>query len=218
MEKIIYTLLTAVLFSLSANAQDSYETGMSEALKLWEENQPTEAVERFEEIGKTEGDRWLPYYYASEIKIIEALESSENEKKEKQLKEAETLLEKAKSLGGEDNVELMVLEAMLHTGYLTMNPMEYGPSLSPVIIEIYDTAARLAPENPRVALSRAEWNMGAAPYMGKDPSIYCGDVAASLPLFEAYEPSEPFAPDWGEERAKGIIEKYCGNLQKAGKE
>lgn len=213
MEKIIYTLLTAVLFSFSGSAQESYETGMTEALELWEGNQSKEAVERFEEIGETEGNQWLPYYYASEIKIIEAFEMTDMDMKEQQLEEAEVLLKKAKSLEGADTIELMVLEAMLHTGFITLNPMEYGPSYSPIVEGILNKASRLDPKNPRVALFNAEWNIGAAPYMGKDPKSYCDEVAASLPLFEEYKPKESFAPSWGEKRAKAIIAEFCGKKE-----
>lgn len=212
MEKIIVTLLMGLLCSLTGNAQENYEEGMNRAFQLWDQGKPEESAELFESIAEGEKENWLPYYYASEIKIIEAFEMNDLKKKEQQLNEAKALLQKSKAIGGKDNVELMVLEAMLHTGFITLNPMKYGPELSPMVLALYHTAAELDPENPRVALSRAEWHMGAAPYMGEDPKIYCGDVAASLPLFETYESSELFAPDWGEERARDLLRNLCGEI------
>ena len=213
MEKIIVTLLMGLLFSITGNAQENYEEGMTKAFQLWDQGKPEESAALFESIAETEKENWLPYYYAAEVKIVESFEMQDQKRKELQLGEAEKLLEKAKLFGGSDNVELMVLEAMLHTGYITLNPMQYGPSLSPVVMSLYNSAARADPQNPRVALSKAEWHMGAAPYVGEDPMIYCKDVAATLPLFQAYEPSEPFAPDWGEERARNIIRELCGGSE-----
>lgn len=105
----------------------------------------------------------------------------------------------------------MVLQALLHTSYLTLDPKAYGMKLSPVIGEIYSTASQKAPRNPRVVLARAEWNMGAAKFVGEDPKQYCKDVEASLELFTDFKPKEQFAPSWGEDRAKSLISTICKN-------
>lgn len=119
-------------------------------------------------------------------------------------------MEKARAVDNADTVELLVLEAMLHTAYISMSPMEYGPSLSPVVTGVLDSASKMDPGNPRVALFRAEWNIGSAPYVGNDPKIFCKDLKASLALFAQDTPSEAFAPEWGEERAQSIIADLCG--------
>jgi hypothetical protein len=67
----------------------------------------------------------------------------------------------------------------------------------------------IAPKNPRVILSKAEWDMGSARYFGKDTTPYCKDVERALELFATFNSETPFYPTWGEERAKEVLEN-CG--------
>ena len=67
----------------------------------------------------------------------------------------------------------------------------------------------LAPNNPRVILSKAEWDMGSARYFGKDITPYCKDVERALELFATFKSETPFYPTMGKERAEDILEN-CG--------
>lgn len=214
MKELVNIIVFSLIGCIAAHSQTQYETGMKNAFDLWDNGQSMEAANLFERIGQAEPDAWLPYYYASEIKITGSFDMEDAVKKEQQLKEAQELLNKAKALAEPENVELMVLQAMLHTGYITLDPSTYGMKLSPVITGIYDTAAAKAPENPRVALSRTEWNMGSARFFGEDPAKYCPDLQKALLLFEQEEPEQPFAPDWGKSRTEMLITQTCGEYKK----
>ena len=210
MEKIIVTSMLGLLCSFTGKAQSQYESGMTQAFELWKQEKPEEAANQFERIARAEKENWIPFYYASQIRIIDAFSITDPVKKEKQLEKAQQLLDETIRYAGEDNVEPVVLQAMLHTGYITLDPQVYGMKLSAVVTELYRKAAEKHPENPRLALSQAEWNIGSARYFGEDPAQYCGQLEASLQLFREQEPSEPFAPQWGEDRARMLIASTCG--------
>ena len=209
MKEIIVSAIISLLLNFTLHAQSAYEDGMNEAMSLWESGKTVEAANKFERIAKAEQDQWVPYYYAAQMKIIESFSMTDAVKKEQQLKDAQNLLNDAKTFRGKEDVELTVMQAMLNTALITLDPSVYGMKLSPVISEMYNKAAAQAPENPRVALAKTEWNMGAARYYGQDPKKYCDDLKAVLPLFEAFKTEELFAPSWGEARAKMLIETTC---------
>ncbi|MDT0647327.1 hypothetical protein RM545_11560 [Zunongwangia sp. F260] len=212
MRKKIFCCLSFLLMVLWVNGQSKYETGMDKAFEFWGDEQISEAANVFERIAIAEENNWVPYYYASQIKIVESFEMTDAVKKEQQLEQAQELLDKAGQYAGEDNVEVMVLQGLLHTAYITMEPSVYGMKLSPVISNIYEDAAKIAPRNPRVILSKAEWNMGAAKFFGRDPKEYCKDLKKSLELFSDFEPEEKYAPEWGESRARQLIVETCGKI------
>lgn len=209
MKEIIVSVIISLLLNFALHAQTGYEDEMNEAMSLWESGKTVEAANKFERIAKAEQDQWVPYYYAAQMKIIESFSMTNAVKKEQQLKDAQNLLNDAKTFRGKEDVELTVMQAMLNTALITLDPSVYGMKLSPVINEMYNKAAAQAPDNPRVALAKTEWNMGAARYYGQDPKKFCDDLKAVLPLFESYRAEEPFAPSWGEERAKMLIEANC---------
>lgn len=210
MKAIIFYILTGLIAALGANAQSQYDSGMTRAFEHWRNQNPVEAANLFERIAKAENDQWLPYYYASQVKILQSFSMNNVALKEKLLNEAQQLLNEAKQNGG-DKVELMILQAMLHTARLTIDPAVYGMKLSPVISGIYAEASKLAPENPRLVLSKTEWNMGSAQYFGEDPAKYCPELKAGLGLFENEDHSPTVAPAWGKERLQMLIAQTCQN-------
>lgn len=210
MKEIIHTIIMSLFVFISAHSQTQYETGMEKAFDLWQEGESTQAANLFERIGRAEDQKWLPYYYAAQIQIVESFDMTDSEQKQQQLQEAQDLLNEATTVAGDDNVELKILQAMLHTSYITLDPSTYGMKLSPVITNIYTSAAQEAPKNPRVVLSRAEWNMGSARFFGEDPAKFCPELETALLLFEEEEVSEAFAPRWGKSRAEMLLKQMCG--------
>lgn len=209
MKKILPFLILGFLLGISANAQSQYEKGMNEAFTLLENNQYMEAGNLFERIAKAEKENWLPYYYASQIKIIASFSNNNSVKKEQQLEEAQNLLDQARNFGGRENAEIMVLQAMLHTSRLTIDPNLYGMKLSPVINRIYNDAFEKAPNNPRVIVSKAEWDINSARFFGEDPEKYCEDLQNGLRLFGKEKAPEKFYPSWGEDRARKLVAATC---------
>ncbi|MGI0106535.1 hypothetical protein [Salinimicrobium sp. WS361] len=210
MQAFIITVALSLFTAIGLNAQTQYEQEMTRALELWEDQKPEEAANLFERIAGAEAENWLPYYYASQIKIVESFPVTNRAQKEKMLKEAQNLLDKAKNRNA-DKVEIMILQAMLHTSRLTIDPSTYGMKLAPVISGIYSEASKLDPDNPRLFLSKTEWDMGTAAYYGEDPTKYCPTLEAGLELFAEEDHAPTVAPAWGEERMKKLIEQTCNN-------
>lgn len=201
---IVLTLLfTTLLF-----AQDQYTQGMQKAFSLWGEGKPTEAANMFERISTVEQDNWLPYYYVAQINTIASFGEKDEKVLKQQLDKAQEFIDIAKAISP-NNPEIMVQQAMTHTAWIAFDGATYGMTLSGKVAALYAKAEQLAPENPRVVFSKAEWDMGSARYFGQDITPYCADVERSLELFANFKPESAFHPNWGADRAEATSEN-CG--------
>ena len=198
-------LIIAIIASSLASAQSNYQTGMQKAFSLWQDNQPLEASNLFERIASAESDNWIPYYYAAQVNVLKSFNEKDKGILEAQLNKAQGFIDSANQLSP-DNAELLVLQAQLHTAWIAFDGAAYGMMLSPKVASLYSKAQAIAPTNPRVMLAKAEWDMGSARFFGQDTAPFCKDVEKSLELFATFKPSAEFAPSWGEERAKQIVE------------
>ena len=196
-------LIIAMIISGVINGQN-YEQGMQKAFELWGSNQTTEAANLFERIANAEQDNWLPAYYAANINILTSFGEQDKEKLTAQLDKAKALLDVAKGISP-NNPELMVLEALMHTAWVAYDGATYGMTLSPSIVALYSKAAAIAPNNPRVVFSKAEWDMGSARFFGQDTAPYCKDIKRAVELFDTFKPETSFHPNWGKERAEQVL-------------
>ncbi|MBT8310349.1 MAG: hypothetical protein HKO72_07425 [Flavobacteriaceae bacterium] len=197
-------IISAILVSFIASAQNNYEKGMQKAFELWSDNKPTEAANLFERIAGAEQDNWLPSYWAAQINIVKSFGEKDADKLSAQLDKAQELIDFATSIS-QDNPEIMVMQALLHTAWVAYDGATYGMTLSGKVVEIYSKAIQIAPNNPRVILNKAEWDMGAARFFGQDMAPFCKDVQRSIELFESFKPESEFHPNWGLDRAKEIV-------------
>jgi tetratricopeptide (TPR) repeat protein len=126
----------------------------------------------------------------------------------KQLERAKEFLDVAKAISP-NNPELLVQEALINTAWIAFDGATYGMALSQKNAQLYQKAMELAPNNPRVVFSKAEWDMGSARYFGKDTTPYCEDVERALELFATFKSETPFYPSWGKERAEEVLAN-CG--------
>jgi hypothetical protein len=196
-------ILLAFIISNIMGAQSNYEQGMQKAFELWGTN-PTEAANLFERIANAESENWLPAYYAAHVKIGQAFMEKDKDKLSALLESAQNSVNDATAIS-ENNPEIMVMQALVHTAWIASDGMTYGPTLSPKVAAIYAQALQLAPDNPRVLFSKAEWDMGSARFFGQDTTPYCKDVERSLELFTTFKPESPFHPNWGKERAEQVL-------------
>ncbi len=203
MKQII--IITVLLLSTLGIAQDQYAKGMQKAFQLWGENKIGDATQLFERIATAEPNNWLPYYYVAQINTIISFGEKDKEKLSQQLEKAQEFLDLAKAISP-NNPEILVQQAMIHTAWIAFDGATYGMTLSGKVMVLYEKALALAPDNPRVVFSKAEWHMGSARYFGQDTAPYCKDVELSLELFANFKPESPFHPSWGKERAEAIWE------------
>lgn len=206
MTKII---TTAVLFVCSLlTAQTQYEDGMNKAFMFWKEGKSTEASDLFERIASAEKDNWLPNYYVALVNTTEAFNPKNRDKVTELLAKAQTALD-GEITKYPDNVELMVMQAMIHTAWVAYDPMTNGMKLSGTIMGLYMKAGYIAPENPRAVFCKAEFELGGAQWTGADVNVICKEVERSIDLFAKFKPENKFSPSWGLERAQETL-KNCG--------
>ncbi|MCX7550116.1 hypothetical protein [Xanthomarina sp. F2636L] len=202
-----FTLLITILLSANIQSQANYEKGMEKAFDLWETN-PIEASQLFERIASAEPDNWLPPYYAAETLILDGFTKlNDKQTLETQLNLAQNFLNDATAIS-KNNPEIMVMQALLYTVYVASDGATYGMTLSGKIMALYNQAEVLEPNNPRVVLNKADWEIGGARYFGRDTKPFCKDVERALELFATFKPESKFAPSWGKERAEEIL-KDC---------
>ena len=206
MKKLILSIV--LLGATLVNAQDRYSKGMEKAFGLWRNQKATEASNMFERIATAEPGKWLPYYYVSQINTVISFGEKDEEKLSKQLERAKEFLDVAKAISP-NNPELLVQEALINTAWIAFDGATYGMALSQKNAQLYQKAMELAPNNPRVVFSKAEWDMGSARYFGKDTTPYCEDVERALELFATFKSETPFYPSWGTERAEEVLAN-CG--------
>lgn len=187
-----------------AIAQGNYEKGMRKAFELWEAKKVDEAVNLFERIANAEKDNWLPHYYIAQINSIKSWGVTDEAIISTQLEKAQEHLDIAMALS-ENNPELLVIQAQVLTNWIAYDGMTYGMKYSAKITELYKKALTIAPENPRVAFGKVEWEMGSARYFGQDTAPFCKKMESTLALFEAFKIKSEFHPNWGEKRAKQAI-------------
>lgn len=189
-------------------AQDAYTKGMQKAFQLWGEGKTVEAANMFERVANAETDNWLPYYYVATIHNVAAFGERNKEKLTQSLEKAQEYIDIANRISP-NNPEIMVRQATIHTAWIAFDGATYGMTLSGKVAAIYAAALELAPDNPRVVFSKAEWDMGSAQYFGKDTAPYCKDVERSLELFDTFKAESDFHPNWGKERAEQVFAE-CG--------
>lgn len=202
------TTITIFLIEIAASAQH-YEQGMQKASGLWQEGKTKEAAAIFERIAAAEPETWLPNYNIALINVTLAFNPKFKEEVPTLLQKAQVALDKELSKDAE-NAELLVLQALIYTGYIVQDPMTNGMLYSEKVMQTYNKALQLEPNNPRVVAGKAEFEMGGAKYFGGDIKAMCAEIDRAINLFATFKPESSLHPNWGLERAIQI-QKECSS-------
>lgn len=200
MKKLILSLVI-VFSAFFAQAQSQYEQGMNKAFELWKTNNNAEASAMFERIASVEKNNWLPNYYVALVNTTTAFQVLNDKQKVTALldKAQETLdIEFAKN---PENAEILVLQALIYTAWISFDPMTNGMKLSGKVMELYAKAEKIAPNNPRVIFGKAEFEIGGARYFKQDTSVMCAQIDKAITLFSTFKPETIYHPNWGLDRA-----------------
>jgi len=199
MKKLI--LFTAFIVIGIAQAQPGrFEEGMGKAMQLWGEGKDKEASDLFERIASAEKNNWLPNYYVALVNTTSSFKTRDKETVSALLNKAQSALD-IEFAKDPNNAELLVMQAMIDTGWVVYDPMTNGMKLSGKIIETYSKAIAIAPENPRAVFGKAEYEIGGAKYFGTDIKPMCAEIDRSIDLFAKFKPATAFSPKWGLDRA-----------------
>ncbi|MBD0776692.1 hypothetical protein HPE56_02705 [Maribacter sp. ANRC-HE7] len=205
MKKTVTLIL--LFMATMVSAQDKFTSGMQKAFEYWGNGDVLEASNLFDRISMAEPDNWLPSYYGAQVNTVASFGEQDEGKVSQQLGKAQEFIDLAKVISP-NNPEIMVQQAMIYTAWIAFDGATYGMTLSGKVVALYQKALELAPENPRVVFSKAEWDMGCARYFGQDTAPFCKDVERALELFATFKPESVFHPNWGKDRAEEIV-KNC---------
>jgi hypothetical protein len=204
MTKIITFIVLLVVSAVTA--QGSFEKGMQEALQTWKTGNSKEAIAKFERMASAEKQNILPNYYLTLINTLEAFSSKDKKEMKVLIERAQMAQDKMNSVLPDDP-EVLVLQAMIHTAWIMYDPMVNGRQLSGVVLNIYKMAEDIAPNNPRVVLNKAEFEIGMAQYLGHNTKAMCAKITKSIELFANFKPETSFHPNWGLDRAEEALQK-----------
>lgn len=199
-------LFIGLIFALNVTGQTKYQKGMQQGFVLWEQGKMTEASQLFERISKAEPENWLPPFYAAQAEILSGFGIKDETKLIATLKKAQTFLDAAKA-NSKDNPEIIIAQALLNLVYISFDGQKYGMTLSGRNNQLYEQAIAIAPNNPRVILGKAEWDMGFAQYFGKSTKPYCEQIQKAIELGKAEKKPIEFYPKFMLERAQETLKK-----------
>ena len=203
------TLILALIFAVNLTAQTQYEKGMNKAFELWGKQKNKEAAQLFERIATAEKDNWLPSHYAATILIIDGFAIKDEAALTTHLNKAQKLLDISKSIS-KNNPEILINQAFLNLVYVAFDGQKYGMKLSGANVQLYTKALQIAPNNPRVVLAKAQWDIGGAKFFGQPTKSFCKEIERSIELFKKEKKKGMFHPFGGVERAEAAL-KQCGN-------
>lgn len=204
-----FTIIIAIFVATGISAQTKYQKGMQKAFDLWNQNKLTEASQLFERISKAEPENWLPAYYAATVEIISSFGIKDEAVLTAKLTKAQEFLDVAKS-NSENNPELIITQALLNLGYIAFDGQKYGMTLSGKNNMLYAKALEIAPNNPRVILGKAEWEMGAAKFFGKSTKPYCDAIKKAIELGKSEKVEQEFYPKFQLKRTEEVLQKCEG--------
>ncbi|MCU7617557.1 hypothetical protein NZ698_10140 [Chryseobacterium sp. PBS4-4] len=201
---------TLVLFSLLSFAQSAYEKVMKEKIAKIETSKTPEDFQilanDFQRIAEKEKGKWQPSYYAA-FSYIQKGRILMRENKVQGLDEiadqAQKYLDEAQSV--DKNAEIQLLQKMIYSLKMMVNPMERYMTFGTKATEQFAAAEKLDPNNPRIALIKAE-------DVYFTPAQYGGSQTKGIELFKmaldkynSYKPKTDFDPNWGKSEAEYFV-------------
>jgi hypothetical protein len=205
MAKLFTILAHFIIITIGAQTTDPFETQLEETLAL--NNQETKIIQ-LKILSEAYPKEWLADYYLAQISIKKSRQFIlKSEQLQNSLDEAQLYLDKA-YLVNNDEAELLILQGKLYLMYIMSNPEVYGRKYAPIITSINKKAYKLAPKNPRVVLTKAEWEMGSAKYFGFPAEEFCKEFDKAVKLFDTFKVKSKLYPKWGLTEAKQAV-KNC---------
>lgn len=207
MKKLMFSLLLAAAAPLAlaqtAPSSTIYEKTMKEKITKLEASQDSAEMiglaNDFSRIATKESAQWLPNYYAA-LAVIQngrmMMRTGKTDQLDEVAEEAQKYLDASQKLSP-NNVENYILEKMIHSLKMVVNPRERFMTEGKLAATALAMAEKLDPENPRISLLKGE----DAYYT---PAQYGGSKTKGLELikkavqqFQSYQPASALAPNWG---------------------
>ncbi len=211
MKKYLLTFALSMM-SLTAFAQSDYEKIMSDKIAKLETTMSVDQFQAlandFDRIGKKETKQWLPSYYAA----LAYLQKGRMQMQSGKMSElsinadiADKYLDQAEAIAGKDNSEIHLLRKMAFSLRMMENPAERYMTDGMKAMEELKKAETLDPNNPRVALIKAEDTYFTPEQYGGSKEKGLEQFKAALEKFNAFKPKTALDPNWGKAEAEYFI-------------
>ncbi|WP_419869367.1 hypothetical protein [Chryseobacterium sp. CT-SW4] len=208
-----YLLSFALAFmSLNAFAQADYDKAMTEKIAKIETCKTAEDFQAlatdFHTIAGKDETKWLPFYYAAFANIQKGrvlMRDGKTEDLDFIAGQAQKYLSAAQHAAPSDNAEIHLLKKMAYSLKMMVNPQQRFMTDGTKATEELKIAEKLDPNNPRIALIKAE-------DMYFTPEQYGGSKTKGLELFRqaqekfnSYTPKTSLDPNWGKAEAEYFL-------------
>jgi hypothetical protein len=208
MKKLLFVLLATCSIYLAFAQSDMYNQKMKETLTMMDSAKgPQDLLEvsaQFERIGDMEKTQWLPYYYAALARINIGWMDQKADK-DKMAEKTKAIIAKAEAI--EKNAELYVLEYMVATQQMLVDPQSRWMTYSGIMDNALTEAKKADPNNPRIYYLEANGIMGKPEAFGGGKAKAKPIFQKSVDLFKTFKPASPFHPKWGQKQAEDMLAK-----------
>lgn len=208
-----FLLIALLLVTVSVFSQTAFDKVMSEKIAMVEQEKSaadyTALANDFTRIGDKEKTQWLPYYYASYSAIKKgrlAMREGKMTELDAIAAEAQKSLDAAMGIS-KDNAELLILQKMIHSLKMMVDPMSRFMTEGSLATEALSKAEKLDPTNPRISLLKAEDTYFTPEQFGGSKAKGLELFQKSVDQFKVYKPKTALDPNWG----KGEAEYFLAN-------
>ncbi len=211
---IIYC--TIVISTLSLSAQD-FESTLASTLEQFEKDSSISmmaaTVNRLELIAGKWNDLWLAHYYAAYGESIYSYLEKDENKRDALLDKADSHLQQAEQLYGQESDELFVLRALLASARLSVKPGDRWKKYGDIFSQNIMKAKTINPANPRIYYLQGN-------NLYYTPKMFGGGPKNAMPLYEEADSlyqqvktdSIGVNPSWGKAQNIEMLDKCKQDL------
>lgn len=83
-------------------------------------------------------------------------------------------------------------------------PISYEEKHSPSLMQLYAKGEAIDPNNPRLVLRKAQFEIGTAQFFGSDIKPICTQIERTIELFDNFKAETKYSPNWVKDQATTI--------------
>lgn len=208
-----YLLSFALAFmSITAFAQADYEKAMKENIVKIETSKTSEEfstlVNNFHRLASKDANGWLPLYYAALANVQKGralIKEGKTQDLDFVASQADKYIGAASHLAPTDNAEIHLVKKMMYSLKMMVNPQQRYMTDGAKATEELKIAEKLDPNNPRIALIKAEDTYFTPEQYGGSKTKGMEQFKEALAKFNSYTPKSGLEPNWGKSEAEYFV-------------
>ncbi|MCU0353707.1 MAG: hypothetical protein MUD08_08230 [Cytophagales bacterium] len=203
----IFALLFIGVLKAFANGDEKYAQAMQSALGQMKAAASPEQMQavanRFEMIGKTASNEWLPSYYAAFCYANLSYMEKDSRKRDQYVEKAQSLIDATMT----ENDEIFVMKAYVAQANLAIDGQNRWETQGKIFEENLAKAEKLNAQNPRIDMLRGVSLLFTPEPFGGGAKNACPLLRKAQAQFEAFRPASALAPNWGKEDLEQYLAK-----------